>query len=154
MKGEEMSLLRVVMTVSAIILGCAFCGWKADIATGIGTGIGADIAFAAEADVVNYQNLTGVISRISDKEVVIDDVAFRLQTVVDFDYRRFVPGTYVSFRLNADGAVISLTALDRSRQIDRNGRFFGPGTEPPPVSDTPSERTSPPIRRENGVWKN
>ena len=137
-----MSLLRVVMTVSAIILGCAFCGWKADI------------CFAADIDVANYQNFAGVISRISDKEVVIDDVAFRLQTVVDFDYRRFVSGMCVSFRLNADGAVINLTPLD-CRQLDKKRRFSGPATKPTPsVSDTPSEKTSPPARRENGVWKN
>ncbi|MDR0477337.1 MAG: hypothetical protein LBH14_05305 [Desulfobulbaceae bacterium] len=135
-----------VVAVLALLLASAISGGASAI------------GFAAEVKAPLFQSFEGVISRINHKEVVINDVAFPLQSMAHFDFSRLVAGTYVSFRLNADGMVVGLTATDRPPQPTDEKRFFGPATvpetPPPPSANGASPKASSPIKRQNGVWTN
>ena len=153
-KEGKMSSARAIMVVLTVMLGWAISGYNPRI------------GFAAEVNAQVSQNFEGVISRVNHKEVVIDNVTFRLKPIADLDLSRFAPGTYVSFRLNADGMVVALTPIKRPDQIDGK-RFYGPTTtapeatpaiqpkaQPSSSTHTPSPNSSQPVKRHDGVWTN
>ena len=141
----------------AVIMAVLMLGWAIWAETGIG--------FAAEVKAPASQNFMGVLTRINHKEAVIDNVAFRLKTTADLDFNLLVPETYVSFDLNADGMIVGLTAIEPLEQTGKK-RFFAPTITPETTpttlqaetpsapTDTDSPKTSPMMKRQDGVWTN